>query len=139
MIREEIRSLKSGPAELRRFGLTVGTVFALLGLWFWWRGRSFFPFLLVPGVLLLLLGAVVPRTLRLIHVGWMSSAFVLGFAVSTVLLTVLFYLVVTPIGLIARMVGRDFLNRKWDRKAASYWMMRDRSPPKQIRNYEQQF
>ena len=139
MLREEIKQLKTGPRELRHFGLLVGGVLTLLGLWFWWRAKPHFPYFLVPGVLLVLLGAVVPRTLKLIYIGWMSFAFILGFAVSTALLTVLFYLIVTPVGLIARLAGRDFLNRKFDRSVASYWIMRDRSSTRQTRNYEQQF
>jgi len=139
MIREEIKSLSTGTRELRKFGLTVGGVFVLIGLWFWWRAKPVYPYVLVPGVLLALLGAVVPRVLKLIFIGWMTLAFILGFAVSTVILIVLFYLIVTPVGLIARLAGRDFLNRKLDRKAASYWMKRERSPSGQSRDYEQQF
>ena len=139
MIREEIKSLSTGTRELRKFGLTVGGAFALIGLWFWWRAKPIFPCLLAPGVLLVLLGAVVPRVLKHIYIGWMTFAFILGFAVSTVILAVLFYLIVTPVALIARLAGRDFLNRKLDRKAASYWIKRDRSSGGQPRNYEQQF
>ncbi len=139
MIREEIQTLKTGARELRKFGLTVGGVLALLALWFWWRGKVYFPVVLVPGVLLMVLGALAPRTLKLFYVGWMSLAFILGFAVSTALLTVLFYLIVTPIGLIARLAGQDFLNRKFDRSGATYWILRDRSSSRQTRNYEQQF
>ena len=139
MIREEIQTLKTGARELRKFGLTVGGVLALLALWFWWRGKVYFPGVLVPGVLLMFLGALAPRTLKLFYVGWMSLAFILGFAVSTALLTVLFYLVVTPVGLIARLAGQDFLNRKFDRSVATYWILRDRSSSRQTRNYEQQF
>ena len=138
MIREEIKSLNTGERELRKFGLTVGAVFALVGCWFWWRGKTHFPYFLVPGVLLLL-GALVPRALKFIYIGWMSLAFILGFAVSTTLLTLLFYLIVTPIGLISRLAGRDFLNRKFDRNTATYWIKRDRSSSGQTRNYEQQF
>ena len=138
MIREEIKSLKTGARDLRKFGLTVGGVLALLGCWFWWRGKTHFPYFLVPGVLLLL-GALIPRALKFVYIGWMSLAFILGFAVSATLLTLLFYLIVTPIGLISRLAGRDFLNRKFDRNAATYWIKRDRSSSGQTRNYEQQF
>ena len=93
MIREEIKSLRTGERELRKFGLTVGGVFALLGCWFWWRGKTHFPCFLVPGGLLMLLGALVPRALKFIYIGWMSLAFILGIAVSTALLTLFFYMV----------------------------------------------
>ncbi len=139
MIREEIKSLRTGERELRKFGLTVGGVFALLGCWFWWRGKTHFPCFLVPGVLLMLPGALVPRALKFIYIGWMSLAFILGIAVSTALLTLFFYLIVTPIGLISRLAGRDFLNRKFDRDATTYWIRRDRSSSAQTRNHEQQF
>jgi hypothetical protein len=59
--------------------------------------------------------------------------------VSTVLLTVFFYLVVTPIGLAARCVGKDFLERRWDAKATTYWRARDHSEPRPPAEYEQQF
>jgi len=139
MIREEIRQLETGKRELRKFGLLVGAVFTLLGIWFWWRGKGSYPYFLAPGAVLVVLGTVAPRVLRLIYVGWMSLAFLLGFVVSNILLTLFFYVVVTPIGLIARLAGKDFLNRKLDAQTESYWIIRDRSMPEQKKNYEQQF
>jgi len=139
MLREEIKQLKTGPSELRKFGLLVGAVFMLLGLWFWLRGKARYPYFLVPGVVLVVLGAVAPRALRLVYIGWMSLAFVLGVVVSSVVLTLFFYLIVVPIGLLARLVGKDFLNRRFDADANSYWILRDRSSPKPKPNYEQQF
>jgi hypothetical protein len=139
MIREEIRKLPMGRRELRKFGLLVGGIFALLALWFWWRHKPFYPWLLVPAIPLLALGVVWPMGLRTVYVAWMTLALMLGAVVSTVLLTVLFYLVVMPVGLLARMMGKDFLNRRWDRQAATYWIPRDRSRPKTRTDYEQQF
>ena len=139
MLREEIKQLKTGAQELRRFGLLVGAVFTLLGVWFWWRGKGRFPYFLAPGAVLLGLGAGAPRALRLIYVGWMSLAFLLGFVVSNILLTLFFYLIVTSVGLVARLAGKDFLNRKLDEQTKSYWIMRNRSSPEPKRNYEQQF
>ena len=139
MIREEIRQLETGKRELRKFGLLVGAVFTLLGIWFWWRGKGSYPYFLAPGAVLVVLGTVAPRVLRLIYVGWMSLAFLLGFAVSNILLTLFFYVIVTPVGLVARLAGKDFLNRKLDGQTESYWIMRDRSAPEQKKNYEQQF
>ncbi|PYK96440.1 MAG: hypothetical protein DME19_19725 [Verrucomicrobia bacterium] len=137
MLREEIKQLKTGPRELRKFGLVVGMVFTLLGVWFRWRGKA--RYFLLPGAVLVVLGAVAPRALRLVYIGWMFLAFVLGVVVSSVVLTIFFYLIVAPIGLLARLVGKDFLNRRFDSDANSYWILRDRSSPKPKPNYEQQF
>src|SRR5205809_3485170 len=115
MIREEIKQLKTGPSELRKFGLTVGGVLVLLGCWFIYRHKAHYPWFLWPGLLLLAVGLLLPRSLKHIYLGWMAGALLLGFIVSTVLLILFFYLVVTPIGLIARCVGKDFLKRKWQR------------------------
>src|SRR5437660_7345511 len=139
MTGDEIKHLNTGPRELRKFGLLVGAVFALLGIWFWWRDKARYPYFLAPGTVLMVFGAIAPRALRLIYVGWMTAAFLLGFVVSNILLTLFFYIVVTPIGLVARLAGKDFLNRKLDAQTESYWIMRDRSVPEQKKNYEQKF
>ncbi len=139
MLREEIKQLKTGPRELRHFGLLVGGVLTLLGLWFCWRGKARYAGFLAPGLLLMVLGSVFPRTLRSVYIGWMALALALGWIGSNVLLTLFFYFIVTPIGLLARLTGTDFLHRRFDPRAKSYWLMRDRAASKRKRNYEQQF
>src|SRR5881397_3046119 len=112
VIREELKHLKTEPRELRKFGLMVGGVLLLLGFWFVFRHKPWHAWSWTPGALLLLLGILAPRVLKHIYLGWMTLAFVLGFIVSTILLTIFFYVVVTPIGLVARLCGKDFLERK---------------------------
>jgi hypothetical protein len=137
MIRQDLRDLKTGPRELRKFGLVVGAVFCLLGIVFWVRGRVHLPFL-VPGVLLVLLGCAWPRTLKPVYLVWMTLAIVLGFLVSHTLLALFFFLVITPIGLVARALGKDFLRLRIDRGARSYWLARS-SARKPSSDYEKQF
>jgi uncharacterized BrkB/YihY/UPF0761 family membrane protein len=137
LIREELKHLKTEPRDLRKFGLMVGAVFLLLGLWFLFRHKPWHAWFWVPGALLIGLGAVAPKALKQVYLGWMCLAFVLGFFVSTLLLTLFYYLVVTPIGLGARLFGKDFLERKWS-DAPSYWRLRT-AGAKQPAEYEQQF
>lgn len=140
MLREEIKALqKAKPPDLRKFGLTVGGVFLGLGLLFLLRHKPWWPWFVWPGMPLVVLGALLPRTLKWVYVAWMTVALLMGAVVSTILLTVLFYVVVTPIGLVARMVGKDFLSQKLDPAAASYWIRRDVSKPKAKLKHEQQF
>jgi hypothetical protein len=140
MLREEIKALKSAtPRELRKFGLMVGGVFTLLALFFLWRHKLWWWWLLVPGVPLVLCGSLLPLGLRWVYVGWMTLAMVLGAVVSTVMLTFLFFFVVTPLGLLARLAGKDFLNRTLQPHAATYWISRDASRPKQKHEHERQF
>ena len=137
-IREDIKQLKTSDRELRKFGLMVGGVFAVLGLLFLWRHKAHYPYFLWPGAVLVLFGAILPRTLKWIYIAWMSVAFVLGFVMAHVILTLLFFLVITPIGLVARVVGKDFLSLKLDRAAKSYWIPRG-SKTKSAADYERQF
>jgi hypothetical protein len=137
-IRQEIHELKTGPRDLRKFGLMVGAVFVALGILFLLRHKASYPFLLWPGVFLILFGAVAPRVLKYPYIAWMSVAFTLGFVMARVLLTICFFLLVTPIALIGRLVGKDFLNRKLNRDATTYWV-RCETAPKTAESYEQQF
>ena len=68
----------------------------------------------------------------------MTLAFVLGFIMAHVILTLFFFLIVTPIGLAARLFGKDFLNRKRDTHATTYWIPRE-ARRKRPADYEQQY
>jgi hypothetical protein len=140
MLREDIKGLlKASPRDLRKFGLMVGGVFLGLGLIFYLRHKPWWPWLVWPGAPLVVLGAVLPRSLKWVYVAWMTLAMILGAIVSTILLTALFFFVVTPIGLVARLAGKDFLSRRLDSSAVSYWILRDVSKPKPKHEYERQF
>ena len=137
-IREDIQKLKTGTRDLRKFGLMVGGVFAAVALLFWLRHKPVYPYFLGVGAMLIAFGAIWPRALKYIYIAWMSLAFVLGFIMAHVILTLFFFLVVTPIGLVARLFGKDFLRLKLNKAASSYWIPRE--PKVQTAaDYERQF
>ncbi len=138
-ILQDLKELKTGPRELRKFGWLVGGVFTVLGVLYLLRGKSAAPWFLTPGVALIVFGTVWPQALKWVYLPWMAVAFVLGFIVSHVLLTLLFYLAITPLGLLARLTGRDFLSLKHDPKAPSYWLRRPSGAPKPATDYERQY
>jgi saxitoxin biosynthesis operon SxtJ-like protein len=135
---QDIRKLKTGPRELRNFGLMVGGVFVAIGLLLLLRHKPSYPFFLCPGVALVVFGAVAPRVLKYLYIAWMSVALTLGFILSYVILTLLFFVLVTPIALLARLLGKDFLARKLDKQATTYWI-RCETEAKAPANYERQF
>jgi hypothetical protein len=137
-IREDIKQLKTGPRDLRKFGLLVGGVLAALGVLYLLRHKARYPWFLIPGVVLLAFGVVLPRALKSVYVAWMTLGSVLGFIMAHVILTLFFFLVVTPLGLVARLFGKDFLNLKLDKQAATYWIRREQKLRTEA-NYEQQF
>jgi hypothetical protein len=137
-MQEELKSLSTTTRDLRKFGLMVGGVFLLLGGLALWRHKWTASWLLTPGIVLFGLGALWPRALKLIYIAWMGLALGLGLLVSSILLTVFFYLVITPIGLIARLAGKDFLSLKLEPMAKSHWHAREK-PVVTAAEYEQQF
>ena len=137
-IREDIKQLKTGERDLRKFGLMVGGIFSALGILFLLRHKTHFPYFLWPGVVMLAFGAVFPRALKYVYLAWMSVAVVVGFVMAHVVLTLFFFLVITPIGLVAQMFGKDFLRLKLDQQSATYWIRRERKAKSSV-EYEQQF
>jgi hypothetical protein len=132
-VREELARLDGTPAALRRFAFAVGAVLALLGGWALWRGRWFGGVVLAGhAVGVTLAGLLAPARLARIHRAWMALAFALGWLTSRLVLTLLFLLVVTPVGLAARLLGKRFVERRPDRGAASYWQAR---PPQRRVDY----
>ena len=71
------------------------------------------------------IGWIWPRFMRLIYVGMAYAAFPIGFIVSYLVLTLLYYLVITPTGLLMRLFGHDPMNRRFDPNAESYWSPRE--------------
>jgi saxitoxin biosynthesis operon SxtJ-like protein len=129
---------KSLRAE-REFGLIVGGVLVLLSAWWMYRGKfpSVAHITLPLGAVLMLLGLVLPRMLVWPNKAWMALAGVLSFVSTRIILAFVFFLVVTPIGVVKRLSGWDPLNRRGG-PSASYWRpysARQRDP----RHYEKMF
>ena len=135
----ELRQIKSNPREWRRFGWALGPVLLFLGLWLAWRHSAGALWCASAGLLLLLLGWLAPRLLRWPHRAWMTLGLVLGTIVSTLFLTLFYLLLLTPIGIIARLAGKDFLQLKLDHRRPSYWHRRDPDVRKEPPSYERQF
>jgi len=122
-IKEQVNALAPGKKDLRNLGLTFLGVLALIGTFLWWKNATTWPWFWGLGILLGLWGLLWPAGLRPVYFGWMSLAVVLGYFVSRVILTVVYYLVMTPTGLIMRFLGKDLLDRKL-KDRDSYWQRR---------------
>ncbi len=121
MIIEEIKNIRSGKSELRKFGITVGIVFLLLAGLFLWFNNEYYTYFLVFSAILILPGLILPILLKPIHKVWMTLALLMGWLMTRIILSVLFYVVVTSIGLIAKIFGKKFLDLKTDKLKTSYW------------------
>ena len=114
---------------LRSFGLLVGGVWGVIALWpMVFRHEP--PRLWALGLMAALvgLGLVAPAALRHPYRGWMALGHALGYVNSRILLSLVFYLVVTPMGFVMRLFGRDPMRRGFDPKSPTYRIDREARP-----------
>ena len=138
MIREELKLIKEDKHSLRKFGLTVGIVLLLIGIALFLFDKTSFIYIGGVGLILMIFGLVLPNVLKPINIIWMTLAIILGWFMSRVILIILFYVIITPIGFLLKIFRSDPLNRKWDSSVSSYWEDREKQLSEQI-DYERQF
>lgn len=115
-------------SEGRRFGLLVGGVFAAVAVLLWWRGRGMLvPYLGGLGGALMLGGLLVPTALGPVYRAWMGLALLLSKVTTPIFMSLIYFLVITPMALIMRVIGRRALVHQ--PVNGSYWIERDSSPP----------
>jgi hypothetical protein len=101
----------------RSFGVSVGGVLCLIALVLVWRGRlTRAEWVGGVGAVLLVLGLVRPSLLKWPSAAWWRFAKALGYVNARVLLTLLFGLVLTPLGLVWRLTGKDPLSRRREQR-----------------------
>jgi multisubunit Na+/H+ antiporter MnhB subunit len=106
--------MTKGPANPERsFGLSVGTVLLAVAAYLFWRGRVLGAEIAGGiGAVLVLGGLAAPRLLKWPSALWWKFAIALGWVNARVILSIAFLVVLTPIGLIWRVIGRDPLARR---------------------------
>jgi len=135
---EEVRNIKSSKSQLRNFEIAAGIILGLLGGLFYRQQNDCYPYLLVLSAVFLLSGLLLPNLLRPVYKVWMFLALPLGWLATRVILIVLFYAVVAPIGLLTKLFKKDFLNLKSGHDVDSYWIYRQKTKFTK-EDYEKQF
>jgi hypothetical protein len=111
----------------RSFGFVFAAVFALIALWPLLHQGGVRVWALVVAAAFALVAVVRPALLATPNRLWMKLGLLLGKIVAPIALGILFYAVLTPLGALMRMTGKDPLRLKRDPSAASYWIPRE--PP----------
>jgi hypothetical protein len=138
-LREELEQIKSEKKDNRQFGWVVGGVLLLIGAYMVYQSAAYADYVVAAGAALLLLGTVAPMLLTPLQRAWMSFAVVMGFVMSRVILSVIFFLVLTPIGVLGRLFGKAFLDVSWaPGTRQSYWKKRS-NPKIDPKTFEKQF
>ena len=111
--------------DLRQFGLVLTGILGLFGLIHFLKGHtSAYPWFWGIAIVVLLSSIVSPRILRPVYNVFIKIAHALGWFNTRLILIVVYYVLLTPIGLIMRVFGKDPLDKKIDKDVDSYWIDR---------------
>lgn len=138
MLKEEIKHIDKSDKAVKNTSVTVGIVLLIITFVLWYFNKSTYIYFGTIGGIFIILSYIAVPLLRPFHKLWMSLALILGWFMSRVILIILFYLVITPIGIIAKLFSKRFLELKIDKSAKSYWEKRE-NIIKQPVDYERQF
>jgi hypothetical protein len=129
-----------GSKELRNFGVISLIASALIALLLYilkGLGIQWTTIIFAIGFIIFLSSVISLRLTRMIYLGLILVTLPIGLAVSFTLLAAFYFLLLTPLGFVFRLMGRDPLRRKYDSTADSYWLTRQ--PPDKLDRYFHQF
>jgi len=116
----------------RSFGIVFFVVFLLIALYPLTHGGEIRIWSLIISILFLILGLLNSKILAPLNKIWFKFGILLGKIVSPLIMGIIFFLVVTPIGFIMRLLGKDVLNLKYN-KNKSYWIEKN-GPKSKMKN-----
>jgi len=128
-----MNSSSTEPKEVRKFGLIALIFFGALFALALWRDKTI-PMVLFGVLALLGLSFVaLPGPMRPVHAGWLKVAHAIGRGITTIILTLAYYLVITPSAWLKRLFGGRPLPWRPDPDAETYWVPRDEPAQKKER------
>ena len=107
--------------ENRKFGLIVGAAFLLIGLIRSYKTGHINYTLPCSGIALILCGLLFKARLTPLRILWEKVGNVLGYINSLIILTVIYFVIVSPIGILKRVLKKDALKLKWHKGSETYW------------------
>lgn len=115
--------------QLRSFGFLVGGIFALMGVWpVVFRGEDLRWWAVILAVALIVPALILPKSLGPVYRVWMKIGHILGLVNTRIILTLVFYGLFTPIGLVMRLLGKDPMYRQFEPDAETYRVIRSARP-----------
>jgi hypothetical protein len=124
-----------GPSN-KKFGLTFAIIFFVIGLFLWYEKAAVVFWPMVLGATFLGLGLFLPKSLNALNLLWLKFGLLLHRVTSPIILATMFYLLITPMGILMRVFGRCPIDKKFNAQLNSYWIVRDPpgSDPESMRN-----
>lgn len=124
--------------EWRKFAIGLALILGAIGAVMYFKGSANYIWMFVAHGALMLIGLLAPVLIKPLFIAISYFGFGMGWVMTRVILFILFYLVMTPISLLARLVGKQFLDLKFDRQPDSYWLAKE-VPAEGVNSFENQF
>ena len=135
---DDLKNIRKDNKAIRDFGILIGLILLIIAGILFYKERESYELINLLGVAFIGLGLGMPIILKPFYLVWMNFAVVLGWLMTRLILGLLFYIVVSPIGLISRLFGKEFLDLKTSSLNRSYWNYKDNESISH-QNYEKQF
>tara|TARA_B100002051_G_C16405374_1_gene471962 strand:+ start:38 stop:451 length:414 start_codon:yes stop_codon:yes gene_type:complete len=135
---EEIKNIKMQKKDFRSFGLTFGIIFLLIAGFLLYKEIDLFKIFFIISIILFSSSSILPILLKPFYLVWMIFAVIIGWFMTRLILSALFYLIITPIGIAAKIFSKDFLDIDINYSKNSYWNLREKR--KELdQDYEKQY
>ena len=118
---------KSEISSNRSFGIVFFIVFLIISLWPLINENPLRVWSIIIAIIFLTLGLMNSKILRPLNILWFKFGMLLGSIIAPIVMGFIFFVVITPTGLIMKIMGKDLLNNKYDNKKKSYWLERDKT------------
>lgn len=123
---DRIEHLTVKVGSERNFGLVFAAAFTVIAFLPLLHGESVRLWSIVVAAIFLAIAIVYPRILRPLNLLWFKFGMLLGKIVAPIVISAVFFVIVTPMALIMKLLGKDPLSRKREPDAATYWSTRDK-------------
>ena len=134
---EEIKNIKTSIKDLKSFGFTMGVILSIISAALFYYNNNIFQTIAILSSVFIGFGVLLPIVLKPIYMVWMIFALIFGWIMTRVILGIVFYFIITPIGLLTRLLGEDFLGLRIT-NSNSFWNQRN-SADEMNQDYEKQF
>ena len=115
----------SNMGSNRSFGVVFSVVFLIISFWPLFTEGTIRIWAIFIAILFLLISYFKPDALYPLNKIWFKFGLLLGIIVSPIVMGIVFFIIVTPIGIIMRIIGKDLLNKKINNSVKSYWIKRE--------------
>ena len=111
----------------RSFGILFFIVFLILSLWPLKNGNNLNLYFLITSGIFLILGAINSKLLTPLNKTWIKFGEILGLIIAPIVMSLVYFVILTPVSLIVRLFGKDLLGLKFLKEKETYWIKRNKN------------